>query len=301
LGTLKNILATLRAVLSHAFEAELIASNPAVRLGRFVFRDVRKREADFLTRGEVESFLTAVRVHRPDRYALFLTAVRTGLRVGELLALHWDDIQFAEDEDDSNRFILVRHNYTHGHFTTPKNHKTRRVDMSKELRRILLERRDAAMLKMFERGEGNLLPLVFPSETGGPLDGVNVYHRDLLPCLQAAGLRRVTFHALRHSYASLLIQAGANLAYVKEQLGHSSIQVTVDTYGHLIPGANISWSDQLDMPAVKSSRATTSQQSATQAQPAVKERTMNESQLIEIVGGPARIRTLDQRIMSPLL
>jgi integrase len=78
---------------------------------------------------------------------------------------------------------------------TPKNHKTRRVDVSKELRRVLLERRDAAMLKAFERGEEDLLPLVFPSETGGPLDGVNVYHRDLLPCLQAAGIRRVTFHA----------------------------------------------------------------------------------------------------------
>ena len=137
---------------------------------------------------------------------------------------------------------------THGHFTTPKNHKTRRVDMSKELRRVLLERRDAAMLKAFERGDDNLMPLVFPSETGGPLDGVNVYHRDLQPCLEAARIRRVTFHALRHSYASLLIQAGASLAYVKEQMGHSSIQVTVDTFWHLIPGANISWADQLDKP-----------------------------------------------------
>jgi integrase len=84
------------------------------------------------------------------------------------------------------------------------------VEVSKELRRILIERRDAAMLKAFERGEDDLLPLVFPSETGGPLDGVNVYQRDLLPRLQAAGIRRVTFHALGHSYASLLIQAGAS-------------------------------------------------------------------------------------------
>ena len=60
------------------------------------------------------------------------------------------------------------------------------------------------------------------------------------------GLRRVRFHHLRHTFGSLLIQGGASLAYVKEQKGHSSIQVTVDIYGHLIPGANIAWVDRLD-------------------------------------------------------
>ena len=54
------------------------------------------------------------------------------------------------------------------------------------------------------------------------------------------------FHDLRHTFGSLLIQDGASLAYVKEQMGHSSIQITVDTYGHLIPGADIAWVDRLD-------------------------------------------------------
>ena len=125
--------------------------------------------------------------------------------------------------------------------------------------------------------------------------GVNIYHRDFLPCVQAAGLRRITFHALRHSYASLLIQAGANLSYVKEQMGHSSIQVTADIYGHLIAGADIAWADKLDTPA------TTPQLSATQLQPAETEVDAEALQLLEKIGGPARIRTLDQRIMSPLL
>src|SRR5713101_6116903 len=64
---------------------------------------------------------------------------------------------------------------------------------------------------------------------------------------------------LRHTFGSLLIQDGASLAYVKDQMGHSSIQITVDTYGHLIPGANINWVDGLD-------RKTTLQQNATQPQ-----------------------------------
>ena len=181
-----------------------------------------------------------------------------------------------------------------GELTTPKNHKPCRVDMSRELRRVLMDLRDAVTLEAFERGESNIPSLVFPSETGGPLNGVNIYHRDFLPCVAFAGLRRITFHALRHSYASHLMQAGASLIYVKEQMGHSSIQVTVDTYGHLIPGADIAWADKLDS-------QTGRQLSATPAQPASDGDEGESAQVIENLGGPAWIRTRDQRIMSPLL
>ena len=64
--------------------------------------------------------------------------------------------------------------------------------------------------------------------------------------LAKAGIRRIRLHDLRHTFGSLLIQNGASIVYVKEQMGHSSIQVTVDTYGHLIPGANVSFVDRLD-------------------------------------------------------
>ena len=70
-------------------------------------------------------------------------------------------------------------------------------------------------------------------------------HRVALPLLEKAGLRRIRFHDLRHTYASLLIQRGESLAYVKDQLGHHSIQVTVDLYGHLVPGANRNAVDRL--------------------------------------------------------
>jgi hypothetical protein len=64
--------------------------------------------------------------------------------------------------------------------------------------------------------------------------------------LTDAGLRRVRFHDLRHSFASLLLQNGERLTYVKEQMGHSSINVTVDIYGHLVPGGNRQAVDRLD-------------------------------------------------------
>jgi hypothetical protein len=100
---------------------------------------------------------------------------------------------------------------------------------------------------------------------------------DFLPCLEHAGLRRFRFHDLRHTFGSHLIQDGASLAYVKDQKGHSSIQITVDTYGHLIPGANINWVDGLD-------RKTTAQQDATQAQPRMDERNEPDTELLEPIG-----------------
>jgi integrase len=226
---------------------------------------------------------------------MLLVALRTGLRLGELIASHWEDVQFGENAEDSNRFILVRRNYSLGEFTRTKNHRARRVDMSREVRYVLLDLRDRMVMKAFERGEEFVPRLVFPSRREEPLDGINVYHRHFLPCVEAAGLLRITFHALRHSYASHLIQAGASLTYVKEQMGHSSIQVTVDCYGHLVPGADIAWVDKLD------AEATNPQPAATQAQPEDRQPDTEAPQLLEKIGGPARIRTLDQRIMSPLL
>ena len=79
---------------------------------------------------------------------------------------------------------------------------------------------------------------VFPNKVkvGKPLDASHFITRVWQPLLEKAGLRRINFHVLRHTYASHLIMRGESLAYVKNQLGHSSIQVRVDLYGHLLPG-----------------------------------------------------------------
>jgi integrase len=221
--------------------------NPAARLGRLTRTDKPKRQAQALTREEAERFLEAVLDVCPEFYGLFLTALRAGLRRGELLALQWGDIQFGDGEDDPNRYILVQRNWVRGEFTTPKSKKSRRVDLSRQLRRVLLELRDQRLLKAFLAGKTSVADdLVFCSTTGTILNGDNVYHRQFLPTLEKAGLRRFRFHELRHTFGSQLIRDGASLTYVKEQMGHSSIQVTVDIYAHLIPGANIACVDGLD-------------------------------------------------------
>ena len=83
------------------------------------------------------------------------------------------------------------------------------------------------------------LPIaIFANQDGGFQDMKNLKDRHFHKCLEKAGLRRIRFHDLRHTFSSILIQNGEPLTYVKEQLGHSSIKITVDVYGHLVPGSN---------------------------------------------------------------
>ena len=126
----------------------------------------------------------------------------------------------------------------------------------------------------------------------------------LEPAIEKAGLRRFRFHDLRHTFGSLLIQGGALLTYVKEQMAHSSIQITVDTCGHLIPGAEIAWVDRLDS-------TTTPQPNATQAKPVENESEREDLEVTEKIWLPSislpsntflenldRARSLSQLIAS---
>ena len=210
-------------------------------------------------------------------------------------------IASAAYESDPNRFILVQHNYVRREHTTTKSKKRRRVDLSRELRKVLIELRDKRLLEAFLKGKNDISDeLVFPSPEGSILDPDNLYHRYFQPVLSKAGLRKIRLHDLRHTFGSLLIQNGASLVYVKEQMGHSSIQVTVDIYGHLIPGANVSFVDRLDEIG-KEEQPPTPQQSATPAQPAEVSQTEIPSEVADLIGGGGWTRTNDLRIMRPSL
>ena len=172
--------------------------------------------------------------------------------MGELLGLAWGDIDFEAN------LIEVRRSYSHGHFDTPKSHKSRFVDMSDQLRRTLLEHREAlkerfksqlpTVLVPGRRKTETAIQLAFPSRDGGPMDGDNLRRRVFYKLLEIADVPRFRFHDIRHTYASLLLQQGESLHYVKEQLGHASIQTTVDVYGHLDPGSNRNAVNRLDDP-----------------------------------------------------
>jgi integrase len=126
------------------------------------------------------------------------------------------------------------------------------------LKALLLERKKETLRK----GWVEVPPWVFLSKEGTPLDPGNLRTRVWAKLLTKAELRHVRLHDLRHIYASLLIQQGESLAYVKEQMGHHSIKLTVDTYGHLMPGGNkaaVDKLDRLETATIRNPDATTSE------------------------------------------
>ena len=239
-ASMRGVNRTLSAVLSQAVDDELLPANPAFRMGRYLRAgDDLPAAVRSLTREEVSILLATAEESYPDYYPFFLCALRTGLRLGELLGLRWADV------DLRGRFIEVRRSRVSGRETSPKSKKRRRVDMSRQLQRTLRRLKATRGQAALKAGRP-MTPEVFLSPEGHPLDGDNVRSRVFYPLLEAAKLRHVRFHDLRHTFASLLIQQGESLAYVRDQLGHSSIQITADVYGHLIPGANRAAVDKLD-------------------------------------------------------
>jgi integrase len=183
------------------------------------------------------------------------------------------------DVDFNSRFIHVQRNLSRGKISVTKNGKDRKVDMSAKLAECLndlLSKRRAEALRneiqkpAEERRDRDLVinqvmedwlfqtPVVTRSELAKrrrphaePRGGTQIDPSNLRKLfnrlLTDAKMRRVRFHDLRYTFASLLLQNGESPAYVKEQMGHSSIQVTVDIYGHLVPGANRAAVDKLDV------------------------------------------------------
>ncbi len=257
--SVQNVVRCLSCLLSHAVEDGLLTVNVALKPGKFLPRVGKRRGITPFTREEVSALLKGTWEHYPRYYPLLLCAVRTGMRLGELLALQWEDVDFR------NRSILVQRNYTRGQLVTPKSGEVRRVDMSKELTQALRDLYTERQLEAAANGWQEVPKWVFCNESGGIVDPDNLRHRVFYKVLAKAELRRVRFHDLRHSYASLLLQQGESPVYVKEQMGHSSIQVTVDLYGHLIPGGNRQAVDRLDERVEPPEREA---EDATPAQPA---------------------------------
>jgi integrase len=240
-NTIRLVYATLRMILNNAVDDELISSNPAVKVGRFVKGKPQAGESiQALTREELNLFLSTIREKFPSYYPLFLTFARTGLRPGEGLGLQWQDINLTD------RFINVRRTVGRYGIEAPKNGKSRRVDMSKQVASVLIENLQAASIEASKRGWKEPSPWVFCNSYGTPLDPNNLRRRVFYKAIEAARLKRFRIHDLRHTFATLLIQNGESLVYLKDQLGHHSIQITVDIYGHLICGTNKQAVDRLD-------------------------------------------------------
>lgn len=227
--------ATLRTALAVAVEDELLERNVVTLVKRPKVRDSDRVEKIILNQEQAVHLLQTARGEEYE--ALYVLALTTGCRQGELLALQWSDIHFDKmalrieatlTEDDKGR--LVR--------TPPKTVKSRRI--------IDLPKCAIDALREHRRRTGTISGFVFQDRTGGPLRKSNFIRRNFHPLLKKAGLPRVPFHSLRHVANSLLYALGVNLHVLADRLGHSTIRTTADHYSHVFVGAQRAAADKVD-------------------------------------------------------
>jgi integrase len=249
-ATIQTVIKDLTTLLNHARKRKLIIDNPAIGLTQLYSQAKAKHEKiEPLTKKEVPIFHKAVQDRKESRkhFAWFFLAIHGGLRPEELAGAQRGDIDF------NGKCIIVQRaiDRVHRLVVPTKNKKIRRVELSDELITVLKEH--LRQQREYWLAQGKPQPeWLFPNEEGGWSDYSNIAKRHFHPCMEKAGLHQRRPYDLRHSYASLLITAGAPIAYVSEQMGHANIQLTVKLYGHLQPGANRHWLNKL--PGMKKAR-----------------------------------------------
>ena len=185
-------------------------------------------QTDPLTEEQARRLLETVRGDRLE--VLYVLALNTGMRQGELLALKWDDV-------DLERGVLhVRRTLTHADkayvLREPKTSKSRRTIRLTASAVTALRAHLSRQLEEMERLSSLYQPggLIFATETGSIIDPSNLRNRSFKPLLEKSGLPPIRFHDLRHTCATLLLSKGVNAKVVSEMLDHSSISVTLDIY-----------------------------------------------------------------------
>ncbi len=205
--SVNNYLTTLRKMLSVAQEWGVISVVP-----KFKWLRVPPSDFDFLTFDEADRLVAAA---EEEWRTMIVVALKTGLRQGELLALMWDRIDLVTGR------LVVSRNLSRSKIETPKNGKTREIPLGDDVFAALKQHRHL-------RGE-----IVFCKEDGRMLTKGETKHPLWRAC-KRAGLRRIGWHVLRHTFASHLVMRGAPLKAVQELMGHSTIKMT-ERYAHLSP------------------------------------------------------------------
>lgn len=202
--TVNNNLSILSCCFKAAQEWELLEHVPRIKLLK-----VPPPTFDFLTETELQQLLSDA---KGLWYDMILVAARTGMRIGELVALKTEDIDFEK------RFLTVQRNNVRGFEGTPKNNRTRIIPLIESVYRVLKERSKKESYIFVER-EGVVLKY-------------NYCLDNLVMLCKKAGIRRIGWHDLRHTFATHLEANGASILTIKDLLGHSDIKMTM-RYTHV--------------------------------------------------------------------
>ena len=219
--TVRNIHQIISSALKLAVEQRLIAHNPA---DGCALPKAERKEMQTLPVEQLTSFLREAK--DSGVYELYYLDLATGLRRGELLGLKWDDVDLKNGILHVRRQIMRQNGAVVEAPLKTKN----------SYRSIAIPADAVEVLKTQREKVGCGSEYVFPSPTGGPISPDSVLHM-LQRVLKRAGLERVRFHDLRHTFATLALQNGVDVKTVSGMLGHYSAGFTLDTYAHVTTAA----------------------------------------------------------------
>jgi len=240
--TVKHLLRLLRQMLAHAIDWGYIRENPAKKVRN---PRIPKKEMDCLTAEEVAVLLS----HVPDKwYPFILAAIFTGLRAGELIGMKWGNLDWNSGQYFVKETWLRPRGGLPADMSEPKTDSSiAPVDLTPVLLDTLKQHRARQNQEKLQAGDTyQNQDLIFATPLGTWLDDRNFVQRVFHPTLKAAGLRKIRFHDLRHTCASLLIAQNESPKYIQTQLRHASIEMTFDRYGHLYPDSNREAVSRLD-------------------------------------------------------
>jgi integrase len=256
-STIRNVLMPLRVIFRRALEDGLVAVNPTERLRLPAVRGRRDRIA---SPSEAATLIAAA----PERdRALWATALYAGLRRGELMALRWEDVDLTKGVIRVERSWDLKA----GPVDTKSRAGRRGVPIPVVLRDHLIEEKlrsgwseglvfgrgperpfnDSAVRRRAQtawRRKRRARAVELAQAAGLDFDELDEPARDRF--LEQAGFEAIAWHQCRHTFASLMIAAGVNAKALSTYMGHSSITITLDRYGHLMPGNEDEAADLLD-------------------------------------------------------
>jgi integrase len=221
---LRKLIVTFNQVMKYAVRHRYINFNPVREAERPKSQGKdRPEQVKILNSAEIQTLLDAEK--RQKYRTLYMLAIMSGARQGELLGLKWSEINWK------NRQIRIRRTFNCGRWYQPKSKASiRKIDLGPKMMSELKKWKLACTK--------NDLDLVFPNRNGNPIDATRLVKDFFYPTLEAAKIKKVRFHDLRHTYASIQIKQGENIKYIQSQLGHATPTVTINVYGHLFESVN---------------------------------------------------------------